>query len=55
MVMLDRFQVVYPRTASAEGGTPEGLWPISGTASVKELPAAHLLDVTEEASMADGR
>jgi len=48
MVMLDRFQVVYPRTASAEGGSFAGSWPLSGTASAQELGTSHLLDVTEE-------
>ncbi|MGH9392392.1 MAG: C25 family cysteine peptidase, partial [Vicinamibacteria bacterium] len=46
MVMLDRFQVAYPRVVSGEGGRLEGLWTHSGTVSA-ELGASHLLDVTE--------
>ncbi len=49
MVMLDRFQVVYPRSASAEGGVLEGLWASSGTALVRELQDSLLLDITEQA------
>jgi hypothetical protein len=49
MVMLDRFRMVYPRAASAAKGSFEGVFPLSGTASVEELPSALLLDVTDEA------
>ncbi len=48
MVMLDRFQVIYPRAASAAGGDLEGSWPLAGTASAQGLGASHLLDVTDE-------
>jgi hypothetical protein len=47
MVMLDRFQVTYPRAEVADGGILEGEWPHSGTAVVQGLGASHLLDVTE--------
>jgi hypothetical protein len=46
MVMLDRFQVVYPRATVGDGGRLEGSFSISGTASVTELGASHLLDTT---------
>jgi len=49
MVMLDRFRVVYPRAAVADRGTIEGLWPLSGTASIDGLSSSLLLDVTGEA------
>jgi hypothetical protein len=49
MVMLDRFQVVFPRRLVAEGGKVEGSFSSSGTASVSGLGAAHLLDITEGA------
>jgi alpha-tubulin suppressor-like RCC1 family protein len=48
MIMLDRFEVVYPRAARAVDGTLEGQWTHSGTAELTGL-GAHtvLLDVTE--------
>jgi len=48
MVMLDGFQVVYPRAASTETGALEGLWPLAGRASAHGLGASHLLDITED-------
>ncbi|MGH9389819.1 MAG: C25 family cysteine peptidase, partial [Vicinamibacteria bacterium] len=47
MVMLDRFELVYPRLSIASGGRIEGLWAQSGTATVAGLGPAHVLDVTE--------
>jgi hypothetical protein len=47
MVMLDRFEVAYPRLSIASGGRIEGLWTQAGTAFVAGLGPAHVLDVTE--------
>ncbi len=47
MVMLDRFQVVFPRRTLAEEGRFEGSFPVSGTALVSGLGASHLLDTTD--------
>ncbi|MGH9390165.1 MAG: C25 family cysteine peptidase, partial [Vicinamibacteria bacterium] len=47
MVMLDRFEVAYPRLPIAFGGRIEGLWTRSGTAFAAGLGPAHVLDVTE--------
>ncbi len=46
MVMLDRFQVVHPRWASAEGGRLQGSFSQSGSAVVSDLGASFLLDTT---------
>jgi hypothetical protein len=49
-VTLNRFEVIYPRVAVAEGGNLEGLWTQSGRAVVSGLGGeAHVLDVTEPA------
>jgi hypothetical protein len=47
MVMLDGFQVSYPRAVSSEEGLLEGLFPLPGRVSVAVGPS-HLLDVSEE-------
>ncbi len=49
MVMLDRFELSYPRLLVAEAGKLEGSFSESGEAGVSGLSsAAHLLDVSEE-------
>jgi len=47
MVMLDRFELVYPRLSIASGGQIEGLWTQGATALVTGLGPAHVLDMTE--------
>jgi len=49
MVMLDRFEVHYPRPAIAVGGRLEGSWSVSGVAELRGLGAAPLLLDTTEA------
>jgi len=46
MVMLDRFEVTYPRSTVGEEGRLEGSFSISGSASVTGLGASHVLDTT---------
>jgi len=49
MVMLDRFEVVYPRQLVAQGGNLEGDFNEAGEAEIAGLsPGAHVLDVTDE-------
>jgi hypothetical protein len=49
MVMLDKFELSYPRLLMAEAGKLEGSFNESGEAGASGLSsAAHLLDVTEE-------
>jgi hypothetical protein len=48
MVMLDRFELVYPRRQQAEGGVLEGTWSESGAAEIAGLPVdVRIVDVTE--------
>lgn len=48
MVLLDRFELSYPRSLAAEGGKLEGAFSQGGTAAVRGLaPGAHVLDTTE--------
>ncbi len=47
MVMLDRFEVSYPRAVSAANGGLEGFFALSGAASAA-LGASYLLDLTEK-------
>jgi hypothetical protein len=47
MVMLDRFDVAYPRKVSPEGGFIEGVFPASGTVALG-LGPSYVLDITDE-------
>jgi hypothetical protein len=47
MVMLDRFELTYPRASIAWNGELDGLWMESGTASLEGLGPAFVLDVTD--------
>jgi hypothetical protein len=47
MVMLDRFDLVYPRATIASAGKVEGLWPRAGTALATGLGPSYVLDVTD--------
>jgi hypothetical protein len=46
MVMLDRFELEYPRRTTADAGALEGTFPLAGTAQVAGLGASHVLDTT---------
>jgi hypothetical protein len=47
MIMLDRFEVVYPRSSIANEGEIEGQWMEGGTATVDGMGGAYVLDLTD--------
>jgi Peptidase family C25/Right handed beta helix region len=47
MVMLDRFDVTFPRRLDAEGGRLTGRFAESGVVAIAGAPKAHVLDITE--------